>query len=106
MTFLFCIYNESEDRKTIGKGKIKNAKDKRQDMKERKFYKGKLDGKAGVWCDKCPKGLKDKVESVFYSADEGKVLVKDGKMVTSVVLKEGEKITDWQEVEAPKEEDV
>ena len=74
-------------------------------MKERKFYKGVLNGKRGVWTDKCPKGLKEKVECVFYTADEGKVLVKDGIETPSVVLKEGEKITDWQEVDMPKTEE-
>ena len=75
-------------------------------MKERKFYKGVLNGIRGVWTDKCPKGLKEKVENVFYSADEGKVFVKDGVETVSVVLKEGEKITDWEEVDMPKEEVV
>lgn len=73
-------------------------------MKERKSYVGTLDGVKGVWCDKKPKGLKVDKTITFYSADEGKVLVKDGKIYRSVVIKDGVNIKDYVEIEEPKEE--
>lgn len=75
-------------------------------MKERKSYKGTLNGVFGIWTDKKPKGLKDVEEIVFYQADEGKTFVdKDGNRVDCVVIKDGVSIEDYTEIELPQEEE-
>lgn len=74
-------------------------------MKERKSYVGTLNGVSGVWCDQKPEGLEVIKENTFYSADEGKVFVdKEGNMLDSVILKEGETIDEYNEIVKPKEE--
>lgn len=74
-------------------------------MKKRKSYIGTLKDVNGIWCDKKPKGLEVKEEIVFYTADEGKIFTKDGKLFDSVVIKDGVNIEDYIEIEQPKEEE-
>ena len=74
-------------------------------MQKRITYCGELNGVKGLWCGFKPKGLTVEKEIEVFYADEGKVFEKDGETFTSVVLKDGEKIGDYQEVEAPKEEE-
>lgn len=73
-------------------------------MIERKSYVGTLNGVNGIWCDKKPKGLKVKEEITFYTPEEGKAFLKDGEYFSSIVLKEGVNLADYQEVDAPEEE--
>ena len=74
-------------------------------MKERKSYKGTLNGNFCICTDKKPKGLKDVEETTFYQADEGKVFVdKHGNEYDCVFLKNGLTIDDYQEIDKPKEE--
>lgn len=73
-------------------------------MKKRITYCGELNGVKGLWCGFKPKGLTVENEIEVFYADEGKVFVKDGEYFDSVVLKDGEKIKDYEEVEKPKEE--
>ena len=68
-------------------------------------YIGELNGVKGVWCGFKPEGLVVEKEVPVYYADEGKTFTKDGKFYSSVVLQEGEKIEDYVEVVAPKEEE-
>lgn len=75
-------------------------------MKERKSYVGTLNGVAGVWCDQKPEGLEVTKENTFYTPDEGKVFVdKEGNMLDSVILKEGETIDEYTEIKMPKQEE-
>lgn len=73
-------------------------------VKERKSYIGTLNGVNGIWCDKKPKGLKVKEEITFYTPEEGKTFLKDGEYFSSVVIKEGVDIADYEEVDEPVEE--
>ena len=77
-------------------------------MKERKSYKGTLDGVFGIWTDKKPKGIKDCETITWYSADEGMKFTKDGELFDCVFLKDGEKIEDYTEIKdpTPKEEEL
>lgn len=75
-------------------------------MKERKSYKGTLNGNFCICTDKKPKGLKDVEEIVFYQPDEGKVFVdKNGEQHDCVVIKDGVSIEDYTETEIPQEEE-
>lgn len=75
-------------------------------MKLRKSYKGVLKGVKGVWTDKKPKGLEEVDEIEFWSADEGKVFKKGDKIVgLCVMLKDDEKIDDYVETDAPKDDE-
>lgn len=62
-------------------------------------YKGICKGIKGLWCGVKPKGLKNAEEIVVFYPEEGKVFQKDGKEFKAVVLKDGEKIEDYKEVE-------
>ncbi len=73
-------------------------------VKERKSYIGTLNGVNGILCDKKPKGLKVKEEITFYTPEEGKTFLKDGEYFSSVVIKEGVDIADYEEVDEPVEE--
>ena len=68
-------------------------------------YKGTLNGVQGVWCGYYPKGAEIEEEITVYRADEGKVLVKDEEMETAVILKDGENIDEWEEIDEPEEEE-
>ena len=69
-------------------------------MKERKSYKGTLNGNFCICTDKKPKGLKDVEETTFYQADEGKVFVdKKGEQFDIVMSLDG-----FQEIDKPTEE--
>ena len=71
-------------------------------MKERKSYIGTLNGINGVWCDQKPEGLDVKEIVTFYTPDEGKVFTKDGELIDSVVIKDGNKIEDYIEIIDPR----
>lgn len=74
-------------------------------MKERHTYKGIVDGVFGIFVDHKPENIELQEEVVWYSADEGKVFVdKEGNMLDSVILKEGETIDAYVEIVKPKEE--
>ena len=69
-------------------------------MKERKSYKGTLNGNFCICTDKKPKGLKDVEETTFYQADEGKVFVNEkGEQFDIVMSLDG-----FQEIDIPTEE--
>lgn len=73
-------------------------------MKLRKSYKGVLKGVKGVWTDEKPKGLEKVEEIEFWSADKGKVFKKGDKIVgLCVILKDGKQISEYEEIETPKE---
>lgn len=75
-------------------------------MIERHTYKGTVDGVFGIFVDKKPENIELQEEVVWYSADEGKVFVdKEGNMLDSVVLKEGETIDEYNEIVKPKTEE-
>ena len=75
-------------------------------MKERKSYIGTLKGVKGIWCDKKPRGLEVEKEVVFYVPDEDKVFVdKEGNMLDSIILNEGETIDAYHEIVKPKTEE-
>lgn len=71
-------------------------------MRTSKSYIGELDGVKGIWCGKKPKGIKLEKEVEVYYADEGKVFSKGDEIFDSVILKDGEKIEDYQEIDSPK----
>lgn len=74
-------------------------------MKERKTYIGKVNGVAGIWCDKKPENIELEKEITFYSPDEGKVFVdKEGNMIDSVVITDGVKIEDYTEIKDIRQE--
>ena len=58
-----------------------------------------------IWCDKKPKGLKDIKDVTFYTADEGKVFTKDGKLFDSVVIRDGVNIEDYIEIVDPRKKE-
>lgn len=69
-------------------------------MKERKSYKGTLNGNFCVCTDKKPKGFKVEEEITFYQADEGKVFVNEkGEQFDIVMSLDG-----FQEIDKPTEE--
>lgn len=75
-------------------------------MIERHTYKGTVDGVFGIFVDKKPENIELQEEVVWYSADEGKVFVdKEGNMLDSVILKEGETIDEYTEIKKPKQEE-
>lgn len=75
-------------------------------MLERHTYKGTVDGVFGIFVDKKPENIELQEEVVWYSADEGKVFVdKEGNMLDSVILKEGETIDEYTEIKKPKQEE-
>lgn len=75
-------------------------------MKERKTYIGKVNGVAGIFCDIKPENIELEKEITFYSPDEGKVFVdKEGNMLDSIILNEGETIDAYHEIVKPKTEE-
>lgn len=72
-------------------------------MKERKSYKGTLNGIYGIWTDHMPEGLELREEITFYVPDEGKIFVKDGEYYDCVVIEGDVKIEDYQEIADPRE---
>lgn len=75
-------------------------------MIERHTYKGIVDGVFGIFVDHKPENLELQEEVVWYSADEGKVFVdKEGNILDSVILNEGESISDYTEIVKPKTEE-
>ena len=73
-------------------------------MQIKTTYKGTKDGVYGIYCGFRPKGLKNVEEVTVYYPDEGKVFMKDGEEYGAVVLKDGETIEDYEEVDIPEEE--
>ena len=69
-------------------------------------YKGKLNGVSGLWCGFKPEGIEVEEEITVYKPDEGKIFIKDGEEYSAVVLREGENIEDYEEVNAPEEQDT
>lgn len=75
-------------------------------MIERHTYKGTVDGVFGIFVDHKPENIDLQEEVVWYSPDEGKVFVdKEGNMLDSVVLNEGESISEYTEIVKPKTEE-
>lgn len=75
-------------------------------MQTRHTYKGTVDGVFGIFVDHKPENIELQEEVVWYSADEGKVFVdKEGNMLDSVILKEGETIDAYHEIKKPKQEE-
>ena len=75
-------------------------------MQTRHTYKGTVDGVFGIFVDKKPENIELQEEVIWYSPDEGKVFVdKEGNMLDSVILKEGETIDAYHEIVKPKTEE-
>ena len=72
-------------------------------MQTRTTYKGTLDGVYGVWCGFKPKKAKIEEEILVYYPESGKALKKDDKFYDFVILKEGETIEEYVEVDAPED---
>ena len=72
-------------------------------MKERKSYKGTLNGVFGIWTDTKPEGVELQEEITFYVPDEGKVFVnlKTAESCDTLILQKGETLADYDEVEIP-----
>jgi len=68
-------------------------------MKKRKSYKGRLNGVASIWCDRKPEGLELEEEITFYTPDEGKIFKKGDDYGNCVIIRDGIKIEDFEEVE-------
>ena len=69
-------------------------------MKERKSYKGTLNGNFCICTDKKPEGFELQEEVTFYQADEGKVFVNEkGEQFDIVMSLDG-----FQEIDKPTEE--
>jgi len=66
-------------------------------MKERKSYKGTLNGNFCICTDKKPEGFELQEEVTFYQADEGKIF-KKGNEYAEVVF---DTIRGWEEVDSP-----
>jgi len=75
-------------------------------MKERKSYKGTLNGIFGIWTDTVPAEVEVQEEITFYTADEGKTFKKGDEMTDCVIIRDGVSIEDYEEVDAPKEEET
>ena len=76
-------------------------------MKERKSYVGRLNGIFGIWCDRKPEGLELEKENTFMVPDEGKIFKKkaDDTYADIIMVSNGEKVEDYEEVDAPKQEE-
>ena len=74
-------------------------------MQTRTTYKGTLKGVHGIWCGFKPKGVKVEEEVIVYYSEEGKVFKKGDVTSGYVILAEGEKIEDYEEVDAPEKEE-
>lgn len=72
-------------------------------MQKRITYRGELNGVKGLWCGFKPKGLTVEKEIEVYYPEDGKVFAKGDETFESVVLKDGESIKDYTEIDRPKE---
>lgn len=70
-------------------------------MQTKITYKGTKDGVYGIYCGFKPDGLEVEEEVTVYYPDENKVFIKDGEEYGAVVLKEGESIEEYEEVNEP-----
>ena len=68
-------------------------------MQTKITYKGYIDGVYGIYCGFKPDNLEIEEEVTVYYPDENKVFIKDGEEYGAGVLKEGESIADYDEVE-------
>ena len=75
-------------------------------MQIKKTYKGYKNGIYGIYCGFKPRGLKDVEEVPVYYPEEGFIFKKNDEEFSSVVLQEGEKIEDYEEVEISQSESV
>lgn len=73
-------------------------------MQKRITYCGELNGVKGLWCGFKPKGLTVEKEIEVYYPEDGKVFAKGDETFESVVLKDGESIKDYTEIDRPKEQ--
>ena len=71
-------------------------------MQTKITYKGYIDDVYGIYCGFKPDNLEIEEEVTVYYPDENKVFIKDGEEYGAVVLKEGESIEDYDEVEVTK----
>ena len=71
-----------------------------------KTYKGILNGSYCISCGHIEEGMEVEEEITVYQPNAGKVFMKDGEEFSAVVLKEGESIEDYKEVDAPEESRV
>jgi len=69
-------------------------------MKTTITYKGILNGVHGLWCGFKPEGLEVLEQITVYRPDEGKEFLKGEERFSAVVLQPGEKIEDYEEVDA------
>jgi len=75
-------------------------------MQTRITYKGTLNGVYGIWCGFKPENAEITEEVTVYYADEGKTFKKGDEYSNIVILSEGEKIEDYEEIEEPKEVEI
>lgn len=68
-------------------------------------YKGTLNGIYGIWCGFCPEGVIVEEEIQVYYPDENKIFIKDGEKYSCVILKDGESIEDYAEIEREEEDE-
>ena len=74
-------------------------------MEIRITYVGTLNGVHGLWCGFKPEGVEVSEERpILYPAKGYKLQNKDGKLLNSVWLKDGDSQDNYTEVEAPKKE--
>ena len=66
-------------------------------MQMKMTYKGYKGNIYGIYCGFKPKGLDVEEEVPVYYPDTGKIFVKDGQEFTSVVLQDGEEISQFLE---------
>ena len=67
-------------------------------------YKGTRNGIHGLWCGFKPDDVIVEEEITVYHPDEGKEFMKNGERFSAVVLQEGEKIEDYEQVDEEKPE--
>lgn len=71
-------------------------------MKERKSYKGTLNGVFAIWTDQHPEDAVIQETVTFYTPDEGYIFVKDGEFYDCVVIQDGETIDMYVEIVDPR----
>lgn len=76
-------------------------------MEIRKTYIGKIDGKGAICCGHKPENLEVETELPILYPSENMLLKRksDGEVFDSVALTNGDSMENYEEVEAPKEEE-
>lgn len=74
-------------------------------MIKRTSYKGTLNGIFGIWIDKKPDGIELQEEITFYMPAEGKIFKKGDEYFDCVIINNGVKIEDYEEVDVQKNEE-